>query len=126
MINEVCPNPVVDHNGLGGVDANDRGVELYALPGTNFWLTGWLLADGGVTTLPQTKVVAGDVKVFYGADLGWVAPVSGTLTLSSPAGVLVDSFAYVAQEPGLCCARVPDGGEISCGRAATLGQTNGE
>ena len=79
-----------------------------------------------MTTLPQTKVVAGDVKVFFGNDLGWVTPVSGTLTLTSPSGVLVDSFPYVAQTAGLCCARVPDGGEITCGRAATLGKTNGD
>ena len=128
QLNEVCPNPILDHDGNAAIDELDRALEIYnCSPTANLWLTDYVLATdtGQSVTLPASKVVISSTKVLYGSDLQFTLPSTGTLTLTAPWGALIDTLPYTTtQAAGECCARSPDGGTLGCGVAPTLGKPN--
>jgi len=128
QLNEVCPNPNTDHDGNGAIDEKDRALEIYnCSTTTNLWLTNYLLStDAYSVILPASKVVVDSYKVLYGSDLQLTLPSTGTLTLTSPWGTLIDTLPYTTtQAAGECCARSPDGGTtIVCGQMPSLGSVN--
>lgn len=103
---EVCPDITAnDWNADGGIDANDRFLELVEGGGSqDVDLAGWVLSTVTQTyTLPLTSLLYADLpKAIFGSDLGWTIQPSGTFTLTTPWGYVRDSVTYPVQTPDTC------------------------
>lgn len=130
VINEVCPLTSIDYDGDGGTNANDRGIELYkASASSNVDLLGWIIAYENITETVELEFVQSYVwgtayKALYGSTLGVTIAATGTMTLTTSWGAVVDSVTWPAQATDECYARVGDGGAWVTGQVLSLGTAN--
>lgn len=132
-LNEVCPDPALDHNLDGWTNSFDRYVELYNPDDAILDLGQYRLTFGDETfILPRASQIWGNgYKAIFGEDLlnvygvRFVLPTAGTVSLYDPDGTLLDTLTYNWAGRGACWARVPDGGPTWMpGRAPSAGRIN--
>ncbi len=141
-INEICADPATDLNLDGGINQNDRVVELFNASNTALDLAGYILTFGisndlaYTYTFPKyTKIWPNNYKAIYSNQLRNVYGIpfvmpgdtsSSEVRLYAPgARTPLDTRAYSWLGDGLCWALIPSGGLNWVGyQLPTIGRAN--